>query len=167
LWQPKSEAAMCALIAFALDLYFKHDAVLVNREVMIKPTNHQGAGERTDLYIQSRQLKNYGSSGPMLEAKVVIEVKGSWNKGLLTSQETQLAERYLKEVGGTAGLYVVFWPDVELWTDTSDHRLAAARRQAKTDVSAALGKQADEIMAGLGYRIDPIIFRVGRPVPAE
>ncbi|MFC8304842.1 NACHT domain-containing protein [Specibacter sp. NPDC057265] len=163
LWQPKSEAAMCAYLAFALDLHFRNTAVIVNREVMIKPTNHQGAGERTDLYVQSRYINDVGTSGPANEAKVVIEVKGSWNAGLLSSQETQLSSRYLSEVDGVAGIYVVFCASPEQWTDTSDHRLTSARRLNLDGVAANLKDQAQQLLVDRGHYVIPILFRMARP----
>lgn len=163
LWQPKSEAAMCAYLAFALDLHFRNRAVIVNREVMIKPTNHQGAGERTDLYVQSRSFNNVGTSGPPNETKVVIEVKGSWNAGLMSSQETQLASRYLPEVDSVAGIYIVFCASLEQWSDTSDHRRASARRLNLSDVATNLEAQAQQIRIDTGRNVIPILFRMTRP----
>src|SRR5678809_388181 len=57
---------------------------------------------------------------------LVIEVKGSWNAGLVTSMETQLVQDYLSQnQHAVGGLYVAGWYSSPAW-DPGDRRRARA-----------------------------------------
>ncbi|UGQ09073.1 hypothetical protein LO772_19090 [Yinghuangia sp. ASG 101] len=51
-WRPKPEAALCAYLDHELRLRLKGNRVVVNREVMIQPTDAYGAGKRVDVLAQ-------------------------------------------------------------------------------------------------------------------
>ena len=53
LWQPKPESALSAYLAHELTLRLRGRGVAVNREVLIKPSNAYGAGERTDIKAEA------------------------------------------------------------------------------------------------------------------
>ncbi|NGO13358.1 hypothetical protein G5C60_38625 [Streptomyces sp. HC44] len=124
-WRPKPEAALCAYLAHELTLRLGGHRVAVNREVLIHPTDAYGAGDRTDILIDA--LSSPGDelgSTPGGPVKLVIEVKGSWNPGLATSQAEQLAGRCFPEAMTDVGIYLVGWYPVELW---APRRTAAGR----------------------------------------
>lgn len=52
-WSPKPEAALSAYLAHEFNLRLSGHRVIVNREVLIQPTDAYGAGDRTDILIQA------------------------------------------------------------------------------------------------------------------
>lgn len=75
--------------------------VVINREVEIRPRRGQKPGEETDLHIVA--------STHIDQVELIVEVKGSWNKGVISDMEKQLADRYLIENACAHGLYLVGW----------------------------------------------------------
>jgi len=124
-WRPKPEAALCAYLAHELNLRMAGDRIAVNREVLIQPNDAYGAGDRTDILLEAFPSPQHGPSATPV--KLVVEVKGSWNADLMTSQDEQLVSRYLPEVGADAGIYIVGWYPIELW-DAPDYRRSTARK---------------------------------------
>ncbi|MFJ5609306.1 NACHT domain-containing protein [Streptomyces sp. NPDC093221] len=164
-WRPKPEAALCAYVAHELDLRLAGHRISVNREVLVRPTDAYGAGERTDILIETHPAPadayDTVATGPL---KLVIEVKGAWNQGLITSQETQLADRYLPEVATDAGIYLVGWYPLELWDDPDDR---SRRRQADIrthdGLLAELQDQAISLTKQRAIRLKTMIITVPRP----
>ncbi len=52
---------------------------------------------------------------------MIIEVKGCWNKKLMTAMKGQLVDRYLAESDCRHGLYLVGWFLCDAWDD-EDYR---------------------------------------------
>ena len=141
-WAPKPEAALCAYLAHELQLRLNRRGLAVNREILVRPTNAYGAGDRTDITVEAPPLNDqFESAGYRngTRVAVVIEVKGNWNPGLLTDQIDQLATRYLAEAATDHGLYVVGWYPVELWT-TEGRRRDDARRHVRSSVEAVFAQ---------------------------
>lgn len=162
-WKPKPEAALCAYLAHELQLRLCGRSVFVNREVMVRPTDEYGAGERTDILVQASALTTHSLKHEDATAKVVIEVKGSWNSGLKESQRTQLAERYLPSVQSSAGIYLVGWFPPSQWDDATDTRRRAALRIDTKQVLVDLMMQSTEIRSSIGVQTIPVLFEVPRP----
>jgi hypothetical protein len=155
LWSPKMESALSSYLANQLELLLVHRRVVVNREVLIKPTNAYGAGDRTDLLVQVR----HHTAAP---CTVPIEIKGNWNDGVEESITTQLADRYLPESGSKAGIYAVGWWPPEQWTVKESRRSAAAGRSA-SQISSALAKTAANLSRSRGVSITPLVLPIPRP----
>ena len=162
-WRPKPEAALCAYLTHEVRVRLGGQNVFVNREVMVRPTDEYGAGERTDMLVQAVALKPRAREEDAAAATVVIEVKGSWNKGLAESQRTQLADRYMPSVQSTAGIYLVGWFPPSQWDDSTDTRRPTALRLDKQQVAADLLAQAGEIRSSVGVQTIPILLEVPRP----
>jgi hypothetical protein len=79
---------------------------VVNREVQVTRLQTSGVGQRADLVVQAQAANQLGRV-----LRVVIEVKGCWNKEIVDALERQLAERYLRQWPGSAGLFLVAWFD--------------------------------------------------------
>jgi len=99
------------------------------------------AGESTDIHVdavpaEGTQGQLYGSIG------VVIEVKGSWNDGLMQDMECQLRDRYMKNSECRAGLYVVAHFKAARWI-ANDRRRAKSEAIDISDLRQQLANQAD------------------------
>lgn len=167
LWCPKLESALSAYLTHELQLRLAGRSVVVNREVLVKPTDAYGAGERTDIKVEAVQL-SAGVGDPALARAdvltVVIENKGCWNATLETDLRSQLADRYLPECGTTAGAYVVGWYPLELWTDTTDRtRRQQARRRDLEVTTAELEAEAESLRQESQLVIRVVPLRVPRP----
>lgn len=160
-WMPKPEAALCAYIAHEFKLRLQGHGLAVNREVLIRPTNDYGAGDRTDILIESTLTTRAKTFQPRRIA-LVVEVKGSWNPDLMTAQETQLVGRYLPEANADAGLYVVGWFSVPGWTVTEDYRRLAAAKRDEAETSDQLRGQADALTRLTAGSVKPMLIHIDR-----
>lgn len=163
LWRPKYESSLCAYFASQLELRIGSAGVIVNREVLVKPTNARGAGERTDIHVQAI---SWGDSTPLTHTiTVVVEVKGQWNGELVDSLQSQLVYRYLAHVESREGLYVVGWYLDDDWNDGSDSRRSTALKRDKTATLEKLQAEADIAYSNCGRKVRPMIIQIPRPRP--
>ena len=122
---PKDEEHFSGYVARHLIHDLKERGLVVHREVEIRRGSGSGSsrapGEEVDIYVSA-----VSEQDDVLRA--VIEVKGCWNDGLLTSMQTQLTERYLRENSCSNGIYLVGWFNCEQWR--TENRKTAALRKA-------------------------------------
>jgi len=85
--QPKSEDRLTDSLKHHLEGDLP--TFVIDREVQIRNLRDHGIGERTDLKIETKDQDGRSIS-------IIIESKGCWNKGLMTSMEIQLFDRYLQ-----------------------------------------------------------------------
>jgi hypothetical protein len=167
-WRPKPEGALSSYLAHELKIRIGGRGAVVNREVLILPTNAYDAGERTDVHVQANLTQydlgaNASNAPPVVT--VVIEVKGNWHDDVFGAQETQLAKDYLPKVDSDAGAFVVGWFDPELWGDFDARRRTDAGRDGRqrSELEASLREQASEIRKNLGVTTTPIVINIPRP----
>jgi hypothetical protein len=158
LWLPKPEAALSAYLSHELKQRLERRRITVNREVLVRPTNAYGAGDRTDITIEAPAWLDRAD-----RVAAVIEVKGAWNDGLDTDQRRQLAERYLPATPASAGIYLMSWHPPDLWTCTEDDRRRKVARLDPDTLLAERTQQAADIERELGVRTVPILLRIPRP----
>lgn len=161
-YRPKNETEVSDYIA----RYLRRElpGIVVNREVEITPSaSGIGSGERTDLKIEAVDPRN------KTRYTAVVEVKGSWNRDLLTSLETQLVDRYLAEKHFRCGLYLVVWFESKGW-DSQDRRSRTARKLALSNVEAKLQEQARALSSSRDLFLSAFVLqcRLGplSPLPA-
>jgi hypothetical protein len=165
-WHPKPEAALCAYVAHELTLRLANRGVVVNREVLILPTNAYGSGERTDILVQATVKgsgANTSDTRPAPVVAVVIEVKGCWHADLETAQHDQLAVRYLKEYTADAGIYLVGWYPLELWTAPNDQRRRVTASRDRVAVMEMLQAQGEASGMELGKHLRQFGMTIVRP----
>ncbi|MFE2927765.1 NACHT domain-containing protein [Streptomyces goshikiensis] len=163
-WRPKPEAALCAYLAHELNLRLAGNRVAVNREVLVHPTDAYGAGDRTDILIEalpssSDEISADSGAG----VKLVIEVKGAWNRGVLTDQDEQLVGRYLPEVRTDAGIFLVGWYPISLWDAPEDRRRTQARKLTPEGLLADLQDQAERLSQAGSIHLRPMVITIPRP----
>jgi hypothetical protein len=128
---PKSEKHLSNHLIRHLHNDLRGRNVIANREVEIETFGHGTEGERVDILVETfirDQRKD--------TIKVVIEVKGCWNKHLLTSMEAQLANGYLTDKGISHGIYCVGWFLCPAWKGPDKGRLTVAESWNLTVESA-------------------------------
>ena len=136
--RPKSEDEVSDYLANELKRVLALRGAIVNREVQVRRNRPSGIGERTDLLVEAAPAGRPDTGRLCLP----IEVKGAWNIELRTAMRDQLVERYMRDTSTDQGMYVVIWPDLKAWTDTTDKRrqvLASLERQV---IEAELAAQA-------------------------
>ncbi|MEU0528964.1 NACHT domain-containing protein [Amycolatopsis tolypomycina] len=106
-WRPKPEGTLAAYLANQLSLRLANRRVLVNREVVVRPTGPGDSGERPDLLVEAFVESRSISEEMAILLRVPVEIKGSWHHAVRTAQFSQLANRYLRYVGSDAGVYVI------------------------------------------------------------
>lgn len=100
-WRPKDESHLSDYIKRHLEKDLKK--VVASREVEVKKKQGSPRGDSIDVYIT--KVGN-DDKEPLT---VIIEVKGDWNDGVMTSMETQLRDQYLIPRRSRFGLYIVGW----------------------------------------------------------
>jgi hypothetical protein len=140
-WRPKPEDAISNHIARHLRRDLTERGVIVNREVQIR---FSPDGQRTDIHVDAVRHRRGDDSEALL--KVIIEVKGSWNKSLKTAMQEQLRDKYLKENDCRHGIYLVAWFNCKDW-DARDPRCrdAKAWRWNLEEARAQLDSQAKSL----------------------
>lgn len=115
-WRPKLEHSLSNHVKTFLDRDLGSRGAIANREVEVKHrVDPRGeAGQRTDIHIDVRNP----STGRRLT--VIVEVKGCWNKGVVTSMSTQLVDRYLAGKTYSHGIYLVGWFHCAQWPEGGD-----------------------------------------------
>ena len=146
---PKSEEHVSSKLCAAVRSYFQEYAVAADREVEIHRRSFSRAqggepGSEVDILVQ---FSGRGTvSGDAV--RVPVEVKLSFNNEAKTGFRTQLADRYMPELGASHGVYVVVWmdlpPSVEL---QAKHRpkwpsMESAREDLRQEAER-LGKEKD------------------------
>lgn len=140
-WWPKQEEDVSDYIVRFLRRGLVDHGIVLNREVQIRRGRRgEMPGQNTDIHVdavlrESVRESHYGS------ISVVIEVKGTWNDGLMTDMETQLRDRYLRNSGCRTGLYVAAHFTANNWR-TTDSRRAKSNRWRIDDVRVRLTEQA-------------------------
>jgi len=119
-FRPKDENRFSDYIKRHLERDVKDRGIIASREVEIRRGTGGSPGERTDIHVDA--IASGLTGGGFDTATVVIEVKGSWNPGLLGDMKGQLVDRYLKDNPCRHGLYVVGWFNCAQWDDTDSRR---------------------------------------------
>lgn len=159
-WRPKSENDISDYVAGQLRLRLRDSGVVVNREIEIARTSSQGIGDRVDLLVTATAPHNPAVTRPDF-CTVVIEVKGCWNRGLLTSMEKQLALDYLPTVGTNYGIYLIGWFPLDQW-DNTDARTKSVPRGDQSSLFDELRQQARLLGEQLSVDIVPFVLDAER-----
>lgn len=122
--RPKSEDDISDYLLNRLRDLLAGRGVVVNREVQVRRSG-AGIGERTDLRIDAAP-PDATAENPTIS--LAIEVKGAWNRQLLSSLRSQLVDRYMRDLNIHRGVYLVVWPDLASWTSTDGDRTTVERR---------------------------------------
>jgi hypothetical protein len=113
----------------------------VNREVLSEPNKTgKGIGERIDIQL-SAPMGQFTQGAE--NARVVIEVKASWDKKLRSAMEEQLIDQYLRRAPTSHGIFVVLRFAAEDWAP--DWRRAPSARMSLEEMREFFAKQADEL----------------------
>lgn len=156
-WWPKDEEHLSGFIMHHLRTDLRE--LLINSEVTIR-RDRKGPGsrrgQRTDLLVSAR-IPTASNTEPQ-HVKLIIEVKGVWNRELRTAMQEQLADRYLRENSCRCGLYVVGWFNCKAWSGSAkaveDRRLTPqVQRMQKNPLEEALQNQAEGISTQTGLSV--------------
>jgi hypothetical protein len=150
-WWPKQEEDVSDYIARFLRRDLVDRGIVINREVQIRRGRRgEMPGQNTDIHVdatppEGTQADRYGM------ISLIIEVKGSWNEGLMTDMEHQLRDRYMKNNNCRIGIYAVAHFSAERWIATDDRR-AKSRAHNVDDLCTRLREQARELSGSVLIR---------------
>lgn len=131
-------------------------SAVIDREVQVDNPKESGIPRRTDIKIEAL---TEGLSPIVL----IIETKGCWNKGLMTSMQSQLKEQYLRRLGAGHGLYLVGWYACEFWQGQDDKRHRCERAASgPADLQAKLSASADS-HSDQEFRLRAFVLDVRHP----
>lgn len=160
-YRPKDEERLSDEVKTHLQADLEQRHIVVNREVVIRPTVPGFQGERLDLKIQAITYAHDGQ--PEDNLTVIIEVKGCWNRELPYAMQTQLCERYLKENTCQYGLYLVGWFNCPGW-DNEDYRKSDAQSLVPAlDKAGAQFEEQAQTLTGGGRMIRSFVLNAALP----
>ena len=96
-------------------------------------------------------ISNRADTSPYGTINVVIEVKCTWNYGLLTDMQGQLRDRYLKNSNCRSGLYVAAHFSAQSW-DESDYRRGKSDAWEINKLGSLLEEQAKQLSGSVLIR---------------
>ena len=106
--RPKEEEAVSDWVKIELDNLLTTRGIVINREVQIH------IGERTDVHVDA--ISREAPTADFTREKVIVEVKGCWNRDQKTAMKQQLVEQYLRNNDCTRGIFLLAWFVCDLWT---------------------------------------------------
>lgn len=139
-FRPKDEPRLSDYVKRHFERDIKDCGVIVNREVEIRRGEGASPGEETDIHVDAVTQLSDGHD----RISAIVEVKGCWNRGLMTAMETQLVDRYLKDNACPFGLYLVGWFVCAQW-DPEDYRRDDTQKITLDEARVVLDKQAAEV----------------------
>jgi hypothetical protein len=89
-----------------------------------------------------------------------IEMKGCWNKEVLTAVRTQLVEDYMNSIKANVGVYLVGWYPQCMW-DLKDYRRNQVPSWDASQARAYFEKQAAEVSQETGKTIRAFVVDCG------
>lgn len=150
-WWPKQEEDISDYIARYLRKDLSERGVVVNREVQIRRGRRgEMPGQDTDIHVDAL-LPNHSPESHYGPVSVIIEVKGTWNSGLMTDMEGQLRDRYLRNSGCRTGLYIAAHFKAKSWRVT-DTRRAKCDRWNIDELRSRLAEQAEALSGSVTIR---------------
>lgn len=160
-WRPRSEPDVGAWLTERLAERLARSGVVVNREVLVRQTSSSGLGLTVDIQADAPA----GTAQGIEPARCRIELKGNWNRDLMTAMRTQLAEDYLLRDNLSHGIYVTAWFDPRLWNDDSDSRRQQAATRARDITEQQLATKAEALLE-LSLQVRSVIIDIPRPEPS-
>jgi hypothetical protein len=152
--EPRGEQKLSDWVAGFLEYELRGRAIVIGRETQIRASvTGKGRGESIDLKIDA--VAGEHTQGPRI-VTVMVEVKGSWNRDLLTAMESQLVERYLTG-SNTQGIYLAGYYAADDWKQ-SDRKRIAARRHTLDGLSQALQEQAVDVSTRRVVGVDSVVL---------
>jgi hypothetical protein len=163
--RPKSEPEIGRIIASFLTDTLKARGVFLAQEVEVRASKTgKGRGESIDIWAEAIIGPHAASPD---RATVVIELKGCWNRELMTAMKTQLVGRYLDPPLHRHGIYLVGCFATEHWAAEGDKtRHKAASRHDVEDLRHALEAQAEELNRIDAVAVQALVFDGSLP-PAK
>lgn len=134
--KPKYENDISDFLVSQLRDELFHRGIIINREVEIRSGRSGEEGERTDIHIDA--ISSFNSHDVV---SVIVEVKGCWNRELLTAMESQLVGKYLKDNVCRYGIYLVGWFNCPQWNE-KDWRRKDAFQHDLEDIKREFDSQA-------------------------
>jgi len=138
---PIDENSYSDYIKNRLEELLQKKGVILNREVEIRNPG-KGQGERVDIHVDAVTYDEYSQEFDRI--KLIIEVKGCWNKGVKNSMETQLRDRYMNEVDCRVGIYLVGWFLCDAWDETH-YQYKDTPKLSLDDARELFNQQATEL----------------------
>jgi hypothetical protein len=155
-WRPKDEGSLSNFVKSHLEDDLRGGAIILNREVEIRRSlgKEIRQGQETDIQVDA--IACNPRHGELHRISVIIEVKGCWNKELMTAMKEQLVDRYLAESDCRHGLYLVGWFLCDAW-DNEDYRKRDTPKWPLQQAKEHFQEQAAQLSQG-GFLIRSFIL---------
>jgi hypothetical protein len=154
--RPRGEDELSNWLAHELTTDLRAGGKVINREVQVVPNpTGKGRPKSADIQVTAPLGEFVEGAG---NARVLIEVKGCWERKVKSAMKDQLAENYLKRLDLKFGIYVVFWFPPDGWTAKDSNW---GRGVSKLDLSAVrdlFEAQAEELNSTGRVSVGSFVF---------
>ena len=139
---PKDEEDVSDYVARHFRRDLAQGGVIINREVQIRRGKlGDMSGQKTDMHIDAIASVE-GTDEIYGPISLIVEVKGSWNSGLMEDMQRQLKNRYLQNNQCETGLYLVVFFSAASWFQadprkTKNTQLSIGELRRKLEEQAA------------------------------
>jgi hypothetical protein len=147
---PKLEKVLCDWLADHLTKELAGKGIVVGRDVQVHRL------DRLDLRVDAIAESELGSS--LETVRVIVEVKGCWNRKVKEAMGTQLVHKYLKNRDPQHGLFVVGWFLCSAWTGKNPNRKCIKFANIE-ELRKFLSDQAEALSAD-GRRIQSAVLDI-------
>lgn len=131
------------------ELRLRLKGAFINREVLISGKKLGSIGDRADIQVDA-------VAPGLANLTVVVEVKGSWHRNVLSAINNQLVARYLVSRNLTHGIFLVAWFDP--MAPPATRRPSKAERMTPSALGLLLAAQADDVEPPL--RVAAVVHQV-------
>ncbi len=152
-FRPIDEDGLSDYVRLYLQRVLGPRGIFANREVEVGRVPGAPIGQRTDILVNAIRRLDGGETFDSITA--VIETKGCWNPGLMTSLTDQLFSAYMRRLQAPVGIYLVGWFNGEKWDD-ADTRKRRGTGIAKDDALLRFRAQASALPPG--FVIQPFVL---------
>ncbi len=126
-WSPKDELEISNCLKRHITRELGPMGVRPVREPELKPARGTASAQRSDILLTFRIASQPAN------AEVIVEVKGTWNKEILTDLQKQLIDRYLDSPSFNHGIYAAFHFACDGWNNPKDKRKSRSLSGMKID----------------------------------
>jgi hypothetical protein len=152
--RPKPEEYISNWVKRHLKQQLPKRGVVFSREAQIH------LREKTDLQVDAVVEASETVSAEIVT--VIVEVKGCWNRELLTAMKTQLADRYLSKNESRFGIYLAFWFECDAWDAKDQRRQRRPWKRSLDELRTFFAAQAASLS---GSAIRSLVIDTRLPVP--
>lgn len=146
-WSPKDEDNVADCLKRHLESDLSEYQITAVRESETSQNTPTSKADLPDIVVYSPSAQSDASN-----FKVVIEVKGAWNDGVIKSIETQLHNRYMRATN--CGIHVTAYFTCESWASEDYRKNKSLSRKSYEEAWGSLDSKRNDVQSRSSKRLE-------------